>query len=107
MPVVKFITAQGDDHLVNVNANSSVMEAARDNGVPGIDGDCGGCAACGTCHVHIDSEWIEKTGHASDGSESDMLEFVEGADEFSRLACQISITEELDGLIVRLPLAQH
>ena len=107
MPLVKFITAQGDNHLVNANANSSGMEAARHNGVPGIDADCGGCAACGTCHIHIDAAWIEKTGHASDGSESDMLEFVEGADEFSRLACQISITEELDGLIVRLPLAQH
>ena len=83
MPVVKFITAQGDDHLVNVEANLSVMEAARNNGVPGIDGDCGGCAACGTCHVHIDAAWIEKTGHAAEGSEADMLEFVEEANGFS------------------------
>jgi len=107
MAKIIFVDHDGTKHEVEASVGSNVMQAAVDNNIEGIDGDCGGCAACGTCHVHIDAAWIEKTSHASDGSESDMLEFVEGADEYSRLACQISITEELDGLIVRLPLAQH
>ena len=83
------------------------MEAAVKNGVPGIDGDCGGAAACATCHIYVDPEWLAKTGPAADGLEKSMLEFAEDVNERSRLACQITLNDTLDGLVLRLPDRQH
>ncbi len=104
---VNYVEPDGTVHAVEVEAGISAMEAAVRNGVPGIDGDCGGAAACATCHVHVDPDWIARTGTATEGMEKSMLEFAEGVRETSRLACQISITDELDGLILRLPEQQH
>lgn len=83
------------------------MEGATKNGIPGIDGDCGGNAACGTCHVYVDPSWLERTGSAQEATERGMLEVTDGAASNSRLACQISITDALDGLVLRLPRGQH
>lgn len=82
------------------------MEAAVQNGVPGIDGDCGGQAACATCHVFVDPDWLDRTGVAEPETELPLLEFAEGIQENSRLACQIRLTDALDGLILRMPEAQ-
>jgi 2Fe-2S ferredoxin len=92
---------------VTVDSGITAMEAAVKNGVPQIDGDCGGAAACATCHVYVDPDWIGRTGPAAEGMEKSMLEFAEEVRETSRLACQIAITDELDGLILRLPEKQH
>ncbi len=107
MALVKFVIADGTEVSVEVEAGMSLMKAALDSGVAGIDGDCGGCAACGTCHVHVDPAWIEETGRAADDGEADMLSFAEEVNEFSRLSCQIVVDDRLDGLIVHLPAAQH
>ncbi len=106
MPTVKFIEANGREHVVNVKSGISAMRAAVDNGVPGIDGDCGGAMACGTCHVFVEPAWIEGTGRAEEKSEKPMLEFSLASSEFSRLSCQIVITDALDGLVLRLPEGQ-
>jgi 2Fe-2S ferredoxin len=82
------------------------MEGAVKNRVPGIDADCGGACACATCHVFVDAAWLSKLTKVSSMEES-MLDFAEGVTEQSRLSCQIPMTEELDGIIVRLPAAQH
>jgi len=74
--------------------------------VPGIDADCGGACACATCHVYVDAAWLEKTGDKTAMEES-MLDFAEGVEPNSRLACQIKIADGLDGLVVRLPESQH
>lgn len=103
MATVKFIEANGTEHVVTVQGEISAMKAAVLNGVPGIDGDCGGSAACATCHVYVDPSWISKTGAAEDETEKTMLEFTSIATENSRLACQITITEALDGLVLHLP----
>jgi 2Fe-2S ferredoxin len=105
--MVTYVQVDGTRHAVQAENDISLMETALNNSIPGIDGDCGGAAACGTCHIYIDDAWIDKTGHACDGIEKDMLEFAEQSGETSRLACQVKMTDELDGLIVRLPLAQH
>lgn len=76
------------------------------NGIPGIDADCGGASACATCHVYVDAAWTTKTGLKS-AMEVSMLDFAEGVTADSRLACQIEITDELDGLVVRMPQSQH
>ncbi len=81
------------------------MESATQNGIPGIDGDCGGVCACATCHVYVDREWLAATGERTE-TETDMLELAADVEENSRLACQIKVSEGLDGLIVRTPLSQ-
>ena len=107
MTKVNYVEANGTVYAVEAEAGISAMEAAVRNGVPGIDGDCGGAAACATCHVHVDPDWNGRTGTATEGMEKSMLEFAEDVRETSRLACQIAITDELDGLILRLPEKQH
>jgi 2Fe-2S ferredoxin len=106
MSHVTFIEANGTEHGVDVDNGVSVMEAAISNSVPGIDGDCGGNCACATCHVYIDPKWAPLTGERTQ-MEHDMLEFAEGVEPNSRLACQIHMTAELDGLVVRMPESQH
>ena len=107
MPTIRYVEPDGSEITVSVDSGISAMEAAVKNAVPGIDGDCGGAAACATCHVYVDPSWIGRTGPAVEGMEKSMLEFAEDVRENSRLACQISITDELDGLILRLPEKQH
>jgi len=106
MVKVVFIEHDGNSHEVNASAGESLMEAAVSNNVPGIDADCGGNCACATCHVFINPEWISKVGERRE-MESSMLEFSENLKPTSRLACQIEVSEELDGLIVELPEAQY
>lgn len=106
MVTVTYIQHSGETHVVEVKPGLSVMEGAVRNSVPGIDADCGGACACATCHVYVDPDWLEKTGKAAAMEES-MLDFAEGVEPNSRLSCQIPVTPELDGLIVRLPQSQH
>lgn len=106
MPKVTFITHQGQPHVVEVAPGTTLMLAAVDNGVPGIDGDCGGQCACATCHVFVEPEWTDKVGGRS-SVEDDMLNFAAELRDSSRLACQITVTEALDGLVVRMPEGQH
>lgn len=76
-------------------------------GVPGIEGVCGGSMACATCHVHIHPDWaarVEAAGNEKTEEETDTLEMASNVCEFSRLSCQIEVTEALDGLVVVLPL---
>ena len=84
----------------------TVIEGARDNNIPGIEADCGGACACSTCHVYVDASWVKKIPEKED-MEEDMLDFAYSPDEnLSRLTCQIEVTDELDGLIVRMPEKQ-
>ena len=82
-----------------------VMEGAIKNKIPGIDADCGGACACATCHVYVAKEWIEKLPPKED-SEEDMLDFAFDVKDNSRLSCQITVSDELDGLVVNMPEKQ-
>ncbi|MEZ5661703.1 MAG: 2Fe-2S iron-sulfur cluster-binding protein [Burkholderiaceae bacterium] len=106
MAKVTYIEFNGTEHVVDVPVGLSVMRGAIDNDVPGIDADCGGQCACATCHVFVEPEWFEKTGARTEMEES-MLEFAAATQENSRLACQIEMTDALDGLVVRMPDGQH
>lgn len=79
----------------------SLMEAARDAGVEGILAECGGACSCATCHVILDDDWHQRLGSPSELEEG-MLEFSENVCERSRLSCQIDVTEEMDGMVVRV-----
>jgi ferredoxin, 2Fe-2S len=106
MPKVTFLGFTGVVHSVEVPSGTTLMRAATDNRVPGIDGDCGGNCACATCHVYVDPEWSQRVG-ARNGAEEEMLNCVDELRDNSRLACQITLTDALDGLVVGLPEAQH
>ena len=103
---VTFIDFAGAAHPVEVPSGTTLMRAATDNRVPGIDGDCGGNCACATCHVYVDPQWINRVG-ARTAMEEEMLNLVAEPRENSRLACQITLTDALDGLVVNTPEAQH
>jgi 2Fe-2S ferredoxin len=105
MAKITFIAINGVEHTVDAKIGSSVMEGAVRHGVPGIDAECGGSCSCATCHVHVDPAWREATGAAS-SLERSLLDFVTDADAGSRLSCQIKVTEQLEGLVVRLPASQ-
>jgi len=103
---ITYVEHDGREHVVEVKNGLSVMEGAIRNNVPGIDADCGGACACATCHVYVDEAFLAKTGRASPMEES-MLDFAENVQPNSRLSCQIRVSDDLDGLIVRLPESQH
>ena len=106
MPKITYIEYNGTAHTVDVAEGLSVMEGAVNNGVPGNDADCGGACACATCHVYVDPAWEAKTGEKNE-SEAAMISFANGVEPNSRLSCQITVTAELDGLVVRMPAGQH
>ena len=106
MANVTFIQFSGDETTVNAEPGTSVMRAAIDNLVPGIDADCGGECSCATCHVLLPEEWIERTGGAGE-QENLMLDLNPDRETNSRLSCQILMSDDLDGLVVNLPEFQY
>ena len=106
MPKIKYIEHNGKEHDVEVPVGWSVMEGAVKNLIPGIDADCGGACACATCHVFVDPAFEAKIPPKSDMEET-MLDFAPEIQANSRLSCQIKVTAELDGLIIRMPKSQH
>ncbi len=105
MPRITYIEHNGTEHTVDVAVGLTVMEGAVNNNIPGIDADCGGACACSTCHVYVNPDWIGKLPTRED-MEEDMLDFAYEPNERSRLTCQIPVTPELDGLVVRMPEKQ-
>jgi ferredoxin, 2Fe-2S len=105
MPKITYIDSTGSSRTVEGETGATVMEAAIKNNVPGIEAECGGACACATCHVYIEEAWRAAVGEPSP-MEEDMLDFGYDVRPNSRLSCQIKITEELDGLIVRVPERQ-
>lgn len=106
MASITFIDFKGEKRTVEGKNGQSVMEAAVGNSIPGIDADCGGACACATCHVYVNEEFLGKL-QPQDEMELSMLEFAENVETNSRLACQIKVTDELDGLTVTTPESQH
>jgi len=106
MPIVNFISPEGQVQEVDVPVGWSLMEAARRNGIEGVVAECGGGAICGTCHVTVkDDAYFHKLELASP-AESALLEIVPEGNSQSRLACQIIMTEELQGMTVLIPSEQ-
>ena len=106
MPKITYVEQNGKKHEIELPEGISAMQGAVSNNIPGIDGDCGGECACGTCHVYVDTSWLDKLDAIGD-AEASMLSFADATQPNSRLACQIKMSGELDGLIVGLPEGQH
>ena len=105
MPKITYIENNGKSHIVEVPSGLSVMEGAVQNNIPGIDADCGGSCACATCHAYVDESGFKKLSSKED-AEEDMLDMAFEPKKFSRLTCQITVTEDLDGLVVKMPSKQ-
>jgi len=105
MAKITYNTHDNQTHSIDVQNGLTVMEGAVQNDIPGIDADCGGGMACATCHVYVNEEWLDKLPTKEDGEE-DMLDMAYEPNKFSRLSCQLTVSDELDGLIVNIPEKQ-
>ena len=106
MPKVVFVLADGTQTGVDARAGDSVMVAATQNGVPGVVAECGGNCSCATCHVWVREDFTAAVGPPGD-MEEDLLDLaVSERRAGSRLSCQITVTEQLDGLTVEIPPEQ-
>ena len=100
MAKITFITSDGEQKTVE-GQSGNVMALAVAHNIKGIDGDCGGVCSCATCHVFLSPEDKDRLGGATD-IEADMLELDDNANEYSRLSCQLEISDELDGIVLQV-----
>ena len=105
MTKITYITHENKSHTIDVHNGLTVMEGAVQNDIPGIDADCGGGMACATCHVYVKEEWFDKLPEKENGEE-DMLDMAFEPKKNSRLSCQLTVSDELDGLVVSIPSKQ-
>jgi len=104
---IRFIHADERVQDIQTETGQSLMKAAVDADVAGIEADCGGSLTCATCHVIVAAEWAARLPPPV-ADEVDMLDFAASpVQPESRLSCQIRLVPELDGLVVRLPATQH
>jgi 2Fe-2S ferredoxin len=103
---IVFLTPDEKRLEFDVPAGGTLMQAARDHNVPGIEAECGGCMACGTCPVVLEAVWYERLPPPT-GPERDMLDYLVNPQPHMRLTCQVTVTDDLDGIVLRIPQAQH
>ncbi len=111
MPIIHFVkTNQAGESViqdVQYKPGQTVMQVAVDAGTDGMAADCGGLLTCATCHVYVAPDWMRRLPEAT-ADELGMLDFVAAERQpGSRLSCQITLTEALDGLVVELPTTQY
>ena len=99
--IVRFIARDGSVSTATAGEGDRLLDAAQADGQP-LEGTCNGALACATCHVIIDPADFGRVPPASE-DEEDMLDHARHATRTSRLACQIRLTSDLDGLSVRIP----
>lgn len=101
MPKLIVVNRDGEEKAVDGDTGLSVMEVIRDNGFDELLALCGGCCSCATCHVYVDTEFADKLPAISE-DESDLLDSSDYRNEQSRLSCQLTMSDELDGLRVTI-----
>ena len=101
MPKLLVTNRAGEETVVEATAGLSVMEIIRDNGFDELLALCGGCCSCATCHIHIDPAFADKLPAMSE-DENDLLDSSDHRDAYSRLSCQVPMTDALDGLKVTI-----
>jgi 2Fe-2S ferredoxin len=106
MVKITFIEANGSEHVVDAKVGNSLMEAAVHNGIRGLLAECGGACSCATCRVYIDPQWASAVGEPG-CVEKEMLEMAVAHTACSRLACQVMVSADLDGLVARIPENQE
>ncbi|GAA4095158.1 2Fe-2S iron-sulfur cluster-binding protein [Zhongshania borealis] len=99
---INYVDHKGTNFEVDATEGETLMSAATNNLVPGIDGDCGGSCACGTCHIIVDENWAHRLSDRN-SEEISLLQMTPDFEDNSRLACQIVVTKELNGLVINIP----
>ncbi|EID77031.1 MULTISPECIES: 2Fe-2S iron-sulfur cluster-binding protein [Rhodococcus] len=102
MPTVVYQLPDGSTSSVDVPAGQSVMDGSVRNNLPGIVAECGGSCSCATCHVYLDDDSSAAFGEPT-LEEQDLLEFLDGVQPCSRLACQLVLTPDVDTVTVTVP----
>ena len=105
MPRITFIRSDGSRIVLDGSAGQTVMQLATAHGLPEIEADCGGACACATCHVIVAPDWAERLPPQG-RMEADMIDFANGPTPTSRLSCQLTISDDFDGLVLHLPETQ-
>lgn len=106
MAKITFIEPDGTERAVDARSGLSAMETAVHDTVNGIVAECGGNCACGTCRVYVDEAWRDRLAPPSE-TEQAMLDFIDDPDPALRLSCQIEVSDELDGLVLRVSPTQY
>lgn len=101
MPKLVVVNRDGQENTVEAETGLSVMEVIRDNGFDELLALCGGCCSCATCHIYVDEDWAGKLPSISE-DENDLLDSSDHRSAASRLSCQISVTDDLDGMRVTI-----
>jgi 2Fe-2S ferredoxin len=107
VPKVIYVSSAGDAREVEVPSGTTIMAAAVKNGIDEIVAECGGVCMCSTCHVFVDQAFFDKLPRANDTEEAVLEIAAEERQPTSRLSCQIKVTDELSGIVVRLPSRQR
>jgi 2Fe-2S ferredoxin len=107
MPTVTYVSSSGISRKIDVPLGMSVLQAALNYRVAGILGECGGNGMCATCHIYVDLSFLNRIPPVKDNEKFMLSIAAEGPETNSRLSCQIKMTEELDGIVVRLPGKQR
>lgn len=105
MPKITFIQPDGTRETIEATNGATAMEAARNNNIRGIRAQCGGECSCSTCHCYVDEEWLARLPLKKD-DETSLIEFAWEPRAESRLACQLIVTDALDGLVLHVPEKQ-
>ena len=101
MPQITVVDQSGAERGIEAPLGRTLMEVIRDNGFDELLALCGGCCSCATCHVHIAPDFMAKIPAMSE-DENDLLDSSDHRNEFSRLSCQVPVTEALEGLVVTI-----
>ncbi|OZD68979.1 2Fe-2S ferredoxin [Rhodococcoides fascians] len=99
MTIINYMAQDGSNHSVRLSDGESLMRGALRAGVPGMVAECGGDLTCGTCHVYISEDWLDRAGTRT-GDEEELLDLMEDVRNVSRLACQITVRDDMEGLTV-------
>ncbi len=102
MPNITYVLADETEHVVEVPCGQSVMDGSVRQNLPGIVAECGGSCSCATCHVYLDPKHAHHFDPATD-AELDLLAFADGASDRSRLACQLIVAADADGVRIVVP----
>jgi ferredoxin, 2Fe-2S len=106
MPKVIYIAHDGEKTELDVAVDNNLMMAAVFDGVAGIDGMCGGCLACATCHVYVDDAWVHLLPELGEDEDTLLTQVAGERKPTSRLSCQLTMTQALDGITIHMPKAQ-
>ena len=106
MPKLTYTSHDGKQSDIEANAGSTVMQNALERGIAGINGDCGGACQCCTCHVYVDESWLSRLPPMDDMEDAMLDSTAQPRQSNSRLSCMLTMSPDLDGLLVRLPVSQ-